>query len=143
MNQIEDVLPHRGESLWLNEIVSLDEELACVFSKRTDDLWPSTEQGLPWWAAVELMAQAAAVWAGGHNIKLGREQRLGFLLGSRKVECSADYFPSGHKLKVEARPLLIEDDGVSVFECRVEGGGVIALANIKAVQPADPRLLKP
>jgi predicted hotdog family 3-hydroxylacyl-ACP dehydratase len=90
------------------------------------------------------MAQAAAVWAGHRNIQMDRDARLGFLLGSRKVECSADYFPSGQILQIEARPVLIADDSVSVFACRVEGGGVVAHANIKAAQPADLTvLLKP
>lgn len=143
MTDIEAFLPHRGDSLWLAEVLTLDQEVACVTSKDTADLWPSGDSGLPWWAAIELMAQAAAVWAGQRNITMKREARLGFLLGSRKVECSADYFPAGQVLEIEARPILIEDDSVSVFECRVEGGGVIAHANIKAVQPADPTMLKP
>lgn len=67
---------------------------------------------------------------------------IGFLVGSRRYDCSHSYFPLGAKLKVRVKELIQGDNGLGVFQCRIDGTGehanIEASANLNVFQPDDP-----
>ena len=81
--RVEDVLPHRPPMMLLDEIVSVDEEDRSLVARATiRKEWSEN------WAAIELMAQAAAALAGVSDRISGSTlpARIGFLLGTRRMK---------------------------------------------------------
>ncbi|MGY2437081.1 ApeP family dehydratase, partial [Escherichia coli] len=63
---------------------------------------------------------------------------LGFLLGSRRYSSARSSFPSGSRLRVQARCELLGDNGLGMFACRILAGeDEWATANVSVFEPAD------
>ena len=135
---IAEVLPHAGAMILLDRVDELEtERIVCVRGVRAGDPFVDIDGSLPAWAGIELMAQAIAAWAGCHAYAAGEPVRLGFLLGARQYRCDADAFPAGAELRVEAVRGFHDDEGMGVFACRAEGGGVTAEARLTVFSPPD------
>nr|WP_253340410.1 thioester dehydrase [Neisseria sp. HSC-16F19] len=76
-----------------------------------------TDGVLPCMAGIEIMAQGIAAWAGYHAVQAGEPVRLGFLLGTRKLQLFADSVPVGTQLRIEAAMSLQDAQGFGVFDC--------------------------
>ena len=96
------------------------------------------EQGVPAWIGLEYMAQAVGAYSGWQERLKGGPPKLGFLLGTRKYLCSADYFAIGTTLTLTVQLEIEAANGLSVFKCDLEGEGVEASANLNVFQPDDP-----
>ena len=84
------------------------------------------------------MAQAIAAWAGCRARAAGKPPQLGFLLGSRRYSSPRSGFPSGTRLRVQARCELLGDNGLGMFACRILAGeDEWATANVSVFEPAD------
>ncbi|MEG9858998.1 beta-ketoacyl synthase N-terminal-like domain-containing protein [Stenotrophomonas sepilia] len=93
---------------------------------------------VPAWVGIEYMAQAIAAWAGCRARAAGRPPQLGFLLGSRRYSSARSSFPSGSRLRVQARCELLGDNGLGMFACRILAGEEEwATANVSVFEPAD------
>jgi len=135
---IAEVLPHAGAMVLLDRVDALEaERIVCMRQLREGDPFVDAEGGLPAWAGIELMAQAIAAWAGCHARAAGEPVRLGFLLGARQYRCDADAFPAGAELRIEASRGFHDDEGMGVFACCIDGGGVSAEARLTVFSPPD------
>ena len=67
----------------------------------------------------------------------GLPVELGFLLGTRNYSCNVDRFPAGSTLLIHANRSLQDDNGMCVFECRLEGTGILVEARLNVFQPRD------
>ncbi len=62
----------------------------------------------------------------------------GFLLGSRRYTSTRDVFPSGTRLRIDARCELLADNGLGMFACSLQAGDEQwAMANVSVFEPAD------
>jgi predicted hotdog family 3-hydroxylacyl-ACP dehydratase len=135
---MESLLPHRGPMLLVDRVLFDDGETTRVAATIRGDGLFVRDGRLPAWAGIELMAQAIGAWAGLRRREGGEAIRLGFLLGTRRFECSRPGFAVGAVLEVEAKLEIISAQGLAVFGCRVfEEGALAASANINVFQPAD------
>ena len=135
---IADVLPHAGAMVLLDRVDELEaERIVCARGLRMGEPFVDADGSLPAWAGIELMAQAIAAWAGCHARAAGEPVRLGFLLGARQYRCAADAFPAGAELRIEAARGFHDDEGMGVFACRIDGGGVAAEARLTVFSPPD------
>jgi predicted hotdog family 3-hydroxylacyl-ACP dehydratase len=84
------------------------------------------------------MAQTIAAHAG-HLARLrGEPVTIGFLLGSRRYDCARPAFAVGSVLRVFVRCLLLADNGLGSYECRIEDDyGTVATATVSVFQPAN------
>lgn len=131
------LLPHAGEMVLLDAVVEAgDEHIVCRRTVRPSGLFEHAD-GLPAWAAVELMAQAVAAWAGWGARCEDRPVRLGFLLGTRHYRCDTDTFPPGTELRVEAVRSFHDDNGMGVFACRIDSPAGCAEARLNVFSPPD------
>jgi len=83
-------------------------------------------RGVPTWAGIELMAQAIAAHAGLSGRRAQRPPRNGMLLGTRRYQTEAPYFPEGMRLEVSAQRELGDsgvDGAVGACACTIQGGG--------------------
>jgi predicted hotdog family 3-hydroxylacyl-ACP dehydratase len=135
---MESLVPHRGAMLLLDRVLFDDGETTRVEATiRRDGLFLRDGQ-LPSWCGIELMAQAIAAWAGLRRREANEAVRLGFLLGTRRYECSVAGFPAGSKVEVEVKLEILSEQGLAVFACRLfHGGAQVATANINVFQPSN------
>ncbi len=135
---IERVVPHRGTLLLIDRVLDWDpESIRVVLHVPGESIFHDAE-GVPAWVGLEYMAQAIAAWAGCKARARGGEPTVGFLLGTRRYDCSRTHFPSGSLLRVEARCELLGDNGLGMFACRiVEGEETLATANVSVFEPGD------
>lgn len=135
---IRSLLPHAGAMVLLDRVVSADAESLCAeVAIRSGGLF-CTSEGVGGWVGIEYMAQAIGAYAGYEAWVRGESVKIGFLLGARQYECRRPFFTPGSILKIHIRRLLVGDNGLASFECRIDdGGGEAATATLTVFQPSD------
>ncbi|MGZ4993493.1 MAG: ApeP family dehydratase [Methylobacter sp.] len=134
MIEVADLIPHTGDMVLLDRIVDHDDQgLTAELVVRGDGLL-GDEQTVPAWAGIEYMAQAIAAYAGVKARQANERIRLGFLLGTRRYNCNVAAFKVGATLTIRVEK-IIQDDGLGVFECRIQGEGIEITANLNVYQP--------
>lgn len=136
---VEQWIPQRGSMRLLDRIVQVDAECAVAEVRVPPDGLFMQDGKVPAWVGIEYMAQTIAVWAAGRSRGRGGEgPKLGLLLGSRRYEAHCDGFPCGATLRIEARCEIMGDNGLGVFDCRVEmAGRDVATAQVSVFEPDD------
>ncbi len=102
---------------------------------RNDGLY-GDQNSVPAWLGIEYMAQTIAALGGMKRRTAGKPINLGFLLGTRRYDCNIDAFAVGSVLTVSVKR-LIQEQGLGVFDCRIEGPGVYISANLNVYHPDD------
>lgn len=135
---ISELVPHRGPMLLIDRLLEDDAEMIRVEAEVKPGQLFLTPEGLPAWVGIELMAQTVAAWAGLRSREKNEPVQLGFLLGTRRYECSVPAFPLGARLEIEGRQELVGANGLGVFACRLSlRGELLATAQLNAFQPPD------
>lgn len=136
---LAELLPHAGDMILLDRILSFDEEqIHTRLTVKSDGLFSLPDGSLPAWVGIELMAQSVAAFAGCHARLKGKPVELGFLLGTRKFECNVEAFPAGSELTIHGIRSLEDDNGMGVFECHIHGPGIEASARLNVFRPPQP-----
>lgn len=135
--QLHEVVPHSSTMSLLDEIVDYGPDwLQSRVLIHPGSLF-ATDQGVPSWIGLEYMAQTVAAFAGVQERLQGGAPKIGFLVGTRRYECSRPYFSVGAALSIEVREAFRAENGLGVFVCTLSGEGVQAAANINVFQPDD------
>ena len=141
---LEDLLPHRSPMVFLDPVHSF------VFAARSlpatvsitpaHVLYSPTLGGVPNWAAIEFMAQAAAALAGCFDKERdpAPPARPGLLLGTRRLDLRVEAFAAGRTYRVTAASTFWDDE-TAAFACTVvdDAGAVVAEAALNAYRPKD------
>ena len=138
MPDIRSLVPHAGPMVLLDRVISVDEDsLLAEVRIRSDSLFCNTG-GVGAWVGIEYMAQAIGAWAG-YIAQLRREPvKLGFLLGTRRYDCSRPIFVSGSVLRVHIQRVFQDENGLGSFECYIDDEeGRIATAAVSVFQPPN------
>lgn len=136
---IEDVVPHRGAMLFVDRLLSGNEDGVVLEAEVRRDHLFAGDHGVPAWIGVEYMAQAIAAWAGCRARRRNEKVKLGFLLGTRRYQCTRQQFAFGTRLRIEAHREIFGDNGMGMFSCRIlDGDEEIAAANLSVFEPQDP-----
>ena len=133
-------VPQRGAMRLLERIVEVDEERAVAQARVPADGLFTREGEVPAWVGIEYMAQTISAWAAGRARRNGSgdEPRMGLLLGSRRYTAHRAAFPAGALLRIEARCELIGDNGLGLFDCRIDmDGAPVASARVSVFEPDD------
>jgi len=94
--------------------------------------------GVPACVALEYMAQAMALLVGLRRRRHGQSPKIGFVLGSRKLETRLACFRAGERYRVTAA-CTYEDESFGSFDCEIADsrGTAVATATMTAFQPQD------
>lgn len=141
---LDDLLPHRAPMVFLDGVESFDasaRSLTATFSVTPAHvLYSSALGGVPNWAAIEHMAQAAAALAGCIDKERDPAQpaRPGLLLGTRRLELRVDLFAAGRTYRVTVARTFWDDE-TAAFACTIvdDAGAVAAEASLNAYRPSD------
>lgn len=133
---IAELVPHAGPALLLDAVLEhADGRIRARARVSAASRYFVPDRGLPGWVGLELMSQAIAAYAG---LKARREQRpprAGMLLGTRRYETRASYFPEGAELEIECIRDFGADSGVAACACTIQSGGeMLAEATIIIVE---------
>ncbi|WP_255989062.1 hotdog family protein [Chitinolyticbacter albus] len=135
---ITDLVPHADAMCLLDRVLRAEgETLVAEVTIRADGLFCSDGE-VGGWVGIEYMAQAVAAWAGWQSRQRGQLPRVGFLLGSRRYECSRGGFLPGETLHIHVHRQFQADNGLGQFDCRIEiAGECIASAALTVFEPDD------
>lgn len=136
---IADLLPHTDRMRLLDRAVEGDTEgLVAEVTIREDCLFHEAD-GVGGWVGIEFMAQAIGAWAGWQQRLRGQPLKVGYLLGTRRYECSRPTFKAGELLRVEVHRQFWSDTGMSQFDCTIGiGGDTVATAALTVFEPPVP-----
>lgn len=137
---IIDIVPHAGPMCLLDRALEADaDSLVAELAIRPDNPFMQAE-GVPGWVGIEYMAQAIAAWAGWQARLHGQPPKVGFLLGSRRYNCTRSWLRTGDNLHIEILRQFQSDNGLGQFDCRIScAGELIADAALTVFEPADTR----
>ena len=93
-------------------------------------------QGVPAFAALEYMAQTMAFAVGARARRNGGEPKIGYILGSRRLETKLPVFRRDTRYLVRAECEFTDEEYAS-FDCTITdpSGAVVASAALTAFQP--------
>jgi predicted hotdog family 3-hydroxylacyl-ACP dehydratase len=135
---IRTLVPHAAPMLLLDRVLAAsDESLAAEVVIRAGSLFCG-EDGVGAWVGIEYMAQAIAAHAGYLALQRAEPVRIGFLLGTRRYECRRHVFPVASVLRVEVVRLLISENGLGSYACRItDEQDEVATATVSVFLPAN------
>lgn len=136
---VAELLPHRGHAVMLDAVLEHSENhtVARVCITRMHPLFVAG-QGVPVWAGIEFMAQAAAAHAGLNNRRSGGTPRIGMLLGTRRYQAHTDYFAENMQLEVRAQREFGDNQGVGACRCHISHNGqILASATLIVVETSE------
>ena len=132
---IAGLIPHSGRMVLLDRIIDFDEHTLSAELVVRDDGLLGNGKTVPAWAGIEYMAQAVAAYAGIKSKCAGEPIKLGFLLGTRRYTSNVGSFDVGTTLTIQVKN-IIQDDKLSVFDCKIHGAGIEISANLNVYQPS-------
>ncbi|MES2324260.1 MAG: hotdog family protein [Pseudomonadota bacterium] len=136
--EMRSIVPHDGEMVFLDHVVSADQENLCAeLTIRPDSVF-CDGSGVGSWVGIEYMAQAIAAHAGFLAQQRGEEVKVGFLLGARRYLCAVPLFAVGSRMHVHVQHAMQGENGLAAFECRIEdaaSGERLASATITVFEP--------
>ncbi|MCK5829717.1 MAG: 3-hydroxylacyl-ACP dehydratase [Methylococcales bacterium] len=133
---VADILPHAGQMMLLDKVLEYDQQRMVVETKVCNDGLFGDEKTVPAWLGIEYMAQAVAAHGGMIRYLAGKPINIGFLLGTRRYNSNTSTFNVGVVLTVTVER-LIEDQGLSAFDCQIIGKGVDVSAKLNVYQPNE------
>jgi predicted hotdog family 3-hydroxylacyl-ACP dehydratase len=132
------LLPHAGDTVLLDHVLDYDAESLRAVAVVRPNVFSQPDGSLAAWMGLEFMAQAVAAWAGCQARAAGAAPRLGFLLGTRRYDCTVPHFPAGAELHLEVVRSLYDAGGMAVFECTLDHAGARwASARLNVYSPPD------
>src|SRR5574341_2405150 len=135
---IRSLLPHSGPMVLLDRVIAADEESLCAEVRIRQNSLFCNAGGVGAWVGLEYMAQAIGAYAGYAAKLRGDPIRIGFLLGTRRYQCSQPQFAVGSLLTVYAKRIFQSENGLASFECHIDDeNGQLATASVTVFQPAD------
>lgn len=135
---ITDIVPHGGKMCLLDRAIDGDaESLSSEVTIRQDGLF-FANGGVDAWVGIEYMAQTVAAWAGWRARLRGEVPQIGFLLGSRRYDCTRSRFALGETLRIDVHRHFQADNGLGQFDCSIWcDGQTVATASLTVFEPAN------
>ncbi|MGR9053052.1 MAG: ApeP family dehydratase [Gammaproteobacteria bacterium] len=131
---VHELLPHAEQMVLLDRVLAYrPEAMTAEATVRADGLFDDGSRA-PAWLGIEYMAQTVAALGGMERVLAGKPIMLGFLLGTRRYQCNVGAFAVGTLLTIDAER-VVEDQGLAVFDCRIEAEGIVASAKLNVYQP--------
>ncbi|ASP16686.1 hypothetical protein HMPREF9120_02889 [Neisseria sp. oral taxon 020 str. F0370] len=134
------LLPHSGHMVLIDRVTEYGSDFARVEASVDGNHILLHNGALPATMGMEIMAQAIGAFAGIQALSAGEPVKLGFLLGTRRMNLFADSIPVGTKLSATATVSTQDAGGMGVFDCELRW--IDAPENAKHTLPADGLLVQ-
>lgn len=147
MNMLEnqnaiDFIPHAKPMVFVDHIREIGDNFAVAELTIHSDLMFCDPNGLPTWSSIELMAQTVSLYAGfkGKAENQENQPKIGFLLGTRKLNLPIPYFALGESLIIRAEQQYLHE-GLGQFACEILYQDHTISAMLSVYEPEDHQKL--
>ncbi|WP_298771405.1 hotdog family protein [uncultured Shewanella sp.] len=141
-HDVTDYLPHDAPMIFIDKVIEYQTDMLVseITITPQSPYFDASIAGVPNYVGIEYMAQTIAALAGIEAKERDDIIRIGFLLGSRKLQLHTPLYRLGKSYQTHVARLYQEDTGLAVFECKIiDKDNIIAEANINVFQPQDPQ----
>lgn len=116
--KIEEIIPQDPPFVLIDEVLKFDEESihACLTISEKDPFY--LNGSVPAYVSLEYMAQTIAAWNGLRALQRGGAPKIGFLLGTRKLQMKVSQFTKDQHLDVRGG-MVYSDGEIASFDCVV------------------------
>lgn len=132
-----DYIPHDGSMALIDRITEISEGyIECSVKTSDSKAFRDTQNRIPSWIGIELMAQSIGAYAGWTDKQEGKPVKVGFLLGSRKLTLHTDFFED-ETIYIQAR-LVFRNEELGSFKCAIlseNKKNILAEATVNVFQP--------
>ena len=129
-------IPHAKPMVFVDQLIEANDDFAIVELKITADLMFYEAEGLPTWTSIELMAQTVSVYAGYKGHSRGESPKVGYLLGTRKLQLPIAYFALGEIVRIRVEQHYLHD-GLGQFNCEIQYQAHCFSAILSVYEPAS------
>lgn len=133
--EISELVPHSGKMSLLTRVVNYGDDWLEAEVDVLEGSMFVEGQGVPSWVGIEYMAQAVAAFAGIQEKENGGKPKMGFLLGTRRYNIDAEWFPIGVTLAVKVVRDMVAENGLHVFQTTIMAPEISASASLNVFQP--------
>ena len=112
-------IPHEKPMVFVSHLIEVNDIFAIAELRITPDLMFFEEKGLPTWSSIELMAQTISAYAGYKGQSKGMLPKIGFLLGTRKIQFPCAFFTEGTTVRIRVEQSYLHE-GLGQFNCEIE-----------------------
>ncbi|WP_288390613.1 hotdog family protein [uncultured Acinetobacter sp.] len=112
-------IPHEAPMVFVDDLIEIFDQGALARLNIRPELLFCTAQGLPSWTSIELMAQTISAYSGRNGHQQGLTPRIGFLLGTRKLNLPVAFFELGSTLTIRIEQQYLHE-GLGQFACEIE-----------------------
>lgn len=112
-------IPHEQPMVFVDHLIEANDVFAIAELVIRPELMFCEAEGLPTWTSIELMAQTISVYAGHKGKMSGLPPKIGFLLGTRKMQLPVPYFALGESVRIKAEQGYLHE-GLGQFNCEIE-----------------------
>lgn len=133
-------IPHEQPMVFIDHIVEANEGYAVAELTITPELMFCESDGLPTWVTIEIMAQTISAYSGWRGQQLQQAPKVGFLLGTRKLQLPFAYFKIGQLLKIRVEQQYLHE-GLGQFFCEIHCDEHVISAMLSVYEPTDQSTL--
>ncbi|MDP2698555.1 hypothetical protein [Thalassospira sp.] len=138
---VASLVLHAAPMLLIDRVIAADEDsMQTEIYITKNSLFFIPRHGVPGYVGIEYIAQTVAAYSGwrAQQAEPGSKPKIGFLLGSRKMTMTRDWFAADTRLEVHVKNIF-EDGEMGVFDGEIrDGNDVVVSARINVYQPEDP-----
>ena len=112
-------IPHEKPMVFVDHLIEANDSYAIAELQIRPELMFCEAEGLPTWSSIELMAQTISAYAGHKGQTKGLPPKVGFLLGTRKMQLPCPYFTLGSTVRIRVEQSYLHE-GLGQFNCEIE-----------------------
>ncbi|WP_111885823.1 MULTISPECIES: 3-hydroxylacyl-ACP dehydratase [unclassified Acinetobacter] len=112
-------IPHEQPMVFVDHLIEANDSYAIAELQIRPELMFCEAEGLPTWSSIELMAQTISAYAGHKGQTKGLPPKVGFLLGTRKMQLPCPYFAVGNTVRIRVEQSYLHE-GLGQFNCEIE-----------------------
>ncbi|OOF70753.1 hotdog family protein [Rodentibacter caecimuris] len=145
IKNVAPFVPQSGRMVLLDQITDFGEDFLQGEATITPEHILIKNGKLSTFAGIEIMAQGVAAWAGIQSRKRNELIRLGYLLGSRKLNVYQPEIAIGTQLKIDIKLSIQDITGFGVFDCQLIDkvtDQVLLAGRLNVFSPKDGKIQK-
>ena len=139
---ISALIPHSGTMNLLEKVVYRDaERIDCLMTISAQDPFADENGSVPGYIGMEYMSQGVAAHGSLDKVDEAERVKIGFFVGSRRVEIFVQEFYHQQELLISAN-LVLEQEGFGVFDCTVrnaEDGEMLMSGRLNFFKPENKK----
>lgn len=138
--RLDELVMHAKPMLLIDRAIFADEtSMTAEVDITANSIFHVSGKGVPSYVGIEYIAQTVAAYSGWRAKEENADAtpRVGYLLGSRKVSLSCNWFPIGRTLSIHISNIF-EDGEMGVFDGEIRlSDEILVAARINVYQPKD------